>query len=116
MARAACILARQLRPKALVTITHSGLTALHIAKYRPFGQIIAITGREKILRRLNLVWGVRGLLIPDLSTDIDAAYEQIKRLMKEDGLVDSGDYVVYTAGLPLMSKGTTNSVKVARVD
>jgi pyruvate kinase len=115
VARAACILARQLRPKAIVTITHSGLTAVHIAKYRPHGEIVAVTGREKILRRLNLVWGVRGLLIPDLATDIDEAYEQIKNVMKSDGLVQSGDYIVYTAGLPLASKGVTNSIKVEKV-
>jgi pyruvate kinase len=56
------------------------------------------------------------LLIPDLATDIDAAYEQIKNVMKSDGLVQSGDYIVFTAGLPLLSKGTTNSIKVAKVE
>ncbi|MEX0601740.1 MAG: pyruvate kinase alpha/beta domain-containing protein [Bacteroidota bacterium] len=32
------------------------------------------------------------------------------------GFVERGDYVVFTAGIPLMSKGTTNTIKVEQVD
>jgi pyruvate kinase len=30
--------------------------------------------------------------------------------------VHSGDYVIYTAGLPLLSRGTTNSIKIEKVE
>lgn len=116
VARAACMLARQIEPRAIVTITHSGITAMQLARYRPHARIIAVTDREQTLRRLNLVWGVRGLLVPNLPYDIDEAYAEVEERLKATGLVESGNYVVYTAGLPLGARGFTNSLKVAEID
>jgi pyruvate kinase len=116
VARAACMLARQIEPRAIVTITHSGVTAQQLARYRPHSRIIAVTDREQTLRRLNLVWGVRGLLVPNLPYDIDEAYAEVEECLKAKGLVESGNHVVYTAGLPLGARGYTNSLKVAEID
>jgi pyruvate kinase len=116
VARAACVLAREINAAAIVPLTHSGSTAQKISKYRPLSRIIAITGREKILRRLNLVWGVRGIIITDFEKDTDVAFRRIKEELKAKGYVRSGESVVLTAGIPLMSKGTTNTVKVEKVE
>jgi pyruvate kinase len=116
VARSACLLAKQVRAKAIVPITHSGVTALRISKYRPEAKIIAVTGREKVLCRLNIVWGVRGIIIPDYMDDTDTALKRIRDELKNMGYVEAGDYVVFTAGIPLMAKGTTNTVKVEKVD
>lgn len=115
IARAAAVLAKQLGARAIVPVTHSGSTALRISKYRPPAPIVAITGRERILRRMNLVWGVRGIIVPELDVDSDTAFERIEDELVQRGFVRKGDYVVFTAGIPLMSKGTTNTIKVVRV-
>ncbi|MBF8248284.1 MAG: pyruvate kinase [Bacteroidetes bacterium] len=114
--RAACVMAKQVGASAIVPLTHSGSTAMNISKYRPHARIIAVTGREKILRRLNLVWGVRGIIIPDFERNSDEAFRRIKDELKSRGYVRSGDYVVFTAGIPLMSKGSTNTIKVEKVE
>ncbi|HWP82156.1 MAG TPA: pyruvate kinase [Bacteroidota bacterium] len=117
VARAACVIARQVKARAIVPITHSGATAMRISKYRPLARIVAVTARDRILRRLNLVWGVRGIVIPDFDRSAtDVAFKQIKDKLLESGYVSKGDYVVFTAGIPLMSKGTTNTVKVEIVE
>lgn len=116
MGRAACVIAHQLNAKAIVPITFSGYSAMNIAKYRPLSHILAVTGREKVLRRLNLIWGVRGILIPDFVGSTDEAFRRINEELKRHGYVQKGDYVVYTAGIPLLSKGSTNSVKVEKVE
>ncbi len=116
IARAACLLSKQVRAKAIISVTHSGVTALRISKYRPQAKIIAVTGREKILRRLNIVWGVRGIIVPDFMDQTDIALKKIMEELKKGGDIEAGDYVVFTAGIPLMSKGSTNSVKVERVE
>jgi pyruvate kinase len=115
VARAAAVLARQLNARAIVPITHSGSTAIRISKYRPSAPILAITGRDRILRRLNLVWGVRGMILPGLDVDSDTAFQHIEEELIKRGYVQKGDYVVFTAGIPLMSKGTTNTIKVEKV-
>jgi len=114
LGRSACVLAKQIGAAAIVPITHSGETAKTIAKYRPFGKIIAITGREKIRRRLNLVWGVRSILIEKIA-DTDTTFETIHQELLKSEYVKRGDYIVMTAGLPLMARGTTNMVKVEKI-
>jgi pyruvate kinase len=116
IARAACLLSKQVKAKAIVPITHTGVTAMRISKYRPEAKIITVTGRDKVLCRLNIVWGVRGIAMPDFMENTDEAFKRIKETLKSLGYVETGDYVVFTAGIPLLAKGTTNSVKVEKVN
>lgn len=116
IAHAACVLAQQVKATAIVIITHSGSTALRISKYRPQSRIIAITEDEKILRRLNLVWGVRGTVIQGYIHDTDKALIKVTERLKVEGYIKQGDFIVFTAGLPLMEKGTTDTIKVERVE
>ncbi|MFH0991441.1 MAG: pyruvate kinase [bacterium] len=112
--RAACVLAQEIGAKAIVVITHSGSTAMQVAKYRPCARVIAATDREKILRRLNLIWGIRGIVLPDLVGETDHAFVKVTEALKGIEYLESGDYVVYTAGIPLLTRGTTNTVKVEK--
>jgi pyruvate kinase len=114
-AKAACVIANEIDAKAIVVITHSGFSAINMAKFRPKALILAVTGREKILRRLNLVWGVRGVIVPDFVADTDTAFQRINEELRKLNYVQSGDYVIYTVGLPLLSRGTTNTVKIEKV-
>jgi len=115
VARAACVLARQVHANVIVPITHSGATAIRISKYRPEARIITVTGQEKILRQLNLVWGVRGIESQDFIHDQDTAFRKIIDRLKQEGYVEKGDFVVFTAGLPLLAKGTTDTINVQQV-
>lgn len=112
---AACVLARQVGAAAIVPLTHSGRSAQVVAKYRPKARIVAVTGREKIVRRLNLYWGVRSIIVEKMS-DFEASLKAVQEKLLAAGYVRKGDYVVVTAGIPLMSKGTTNAVKVQMVE
>jgi pyruvate kinase len=114
LGRSACVLAKQIGAAALVPVTHSGETAKTIAKYRPFGKIIAITDRERIRRRLNLVWGVRSILVSKIA-DTDTTFETIQKELLKSEYVKKGDYIVMTAGIPLLARGTTNMVKVEKI-
>ncbi len=114
LGRAACVLAKQIGAAAIVPITHSGETAKTIAKYRPYGKIIAVTDRERIRRRLNLVWGVRSILVSNIA-DTDTTLSTIQQELLKSGYVNKGDYIVMTAGIPLLARGTTNMVKVEKI-
>jgi pyruvate kinase len=114
--RASCVIADQVGAKAIVTITHSGFSAMNTAKYRPKAQIIAVTAREKILRRLNLVWGIHGITVPDMEGDTDKALKHINEELIKQGIVQKGDYVVTTVGIPLFAQGSTNTIKVEKIE
>lgn len=117
LGRAACVLAEQMNAAAIVTVTHSGETARGISRYRPRPKIIAITDRPKILRRLQLLWGVRGMVIEDeeLNRDSDKALEVIQSRLLESGMIMRGEYVIMLAGQPFFARGSTNFIKVEKV-
>jgi pyruvate kinase len=96
-------------------MTHTGGTALAISRYRPTSHIVAVTDQESVVRKLNLVWGVHGMLIPDFVKDSDAAFKRVTDELKRTGYVGKGDLIVFTAGLPFWTRGATNTIKVERV-
>ena len=116
ISRAACVLADEVEARAIVALTHSGATARMLASYRPTSRILAVTEDESVIRRLNLVWNVRGFLFPQLTGgDSDSVFRKVTADLKGQGFVKKGDRLVFTAGIPFMQKGSTNSVKVETV-
>lgn len=115
LSRSGCILADQLKATTMVVLTHSGSTAARVAKFRPHARIIAVTDREKIMRRLNLVWGIRGLIVEDLKKDTDATFKKIQEQLLLEGWIERGDTIVLLAGIPLFEGHPTNTIKVDMV-
>ena len=115
LGRAACVLAEQMNAAAIVAVTRSGQTAKVISRYRPHPRIIAITDRPGILRRLNLFWGIQGVVIDRLADDSDVALHDIQERLVDTNMVQRGEYVVVLAGQPFFAQGSTNFIKVERV-
>jgi pyruvate kinase len=115
LGRAACVLAEQMNAAAIVVVTRSGQTAGVISRNRPRPNIIAITDRPKILRRLNLFWGVQGVVIDKLVGDSDVALHDIQQKLVDTQMVQHGEYVVVLAGQPFFARGSTNFIKVEKV-
>ncbi len=115
ISHSACQLAKQINAPTIVALTHSGATAASVAKFRPKARIIAVTDREKIVRRLNLFWGVRGVIVEDLKKDTDVAFEMIREKLLSVGYIKRGDSIVTLAGIPLFEGHPTNTVKVDTV-
>lgn len=115
LGRAACVLAEQMKAAAIVCVTHSGETARVVSRYRPRTRIIAITDRDKIHRRLNLIWGVHGIVIDNLLQDSDKALKQIQERLLSMGLIKRGEYIVILAGQPFFARGSTNFIEVEKV-
>ncbi|OXM15292.1 pyruvate kinase [Paenibacillus herberti] len=106
--------ALDLKAKAIVTSTESGFTARMVSKYRPKAPIIAVTTDERIMRRLNLTWGV----IPTKGVPADTTDEMFNFAVEgalSTGLVGLGDTIVITAGVPVGRAGTTNLIKVHHI-
>ncbi|MCR1899160.1 pyruvate kinase [Irregularibacter muris] len=111
ISHATCTTAQELGASAIITATASGHTARMVSKYRPESPILAFTPDAKVVRRLTLVWGVYPVLIQDF-TSTDELFDHSVHRALEEGLVQWGDLVVITAGIPLGIKGTTNLIKV----
>jgi pyruvate kinase len=100
--------------RAIACLTHSGTAARTLAKYRPEIPIVAIMDNETSLRKLAFVWGVEGVLIPELVAT-DDLFGMVERVLIENNRADKDDYIVVTAGVPSLGRGTTNMIKVHQV-
>jgi len=104
-------IAKDLEAAAILTPTHSGLTARMISKYRPIALIVAATPFATTARKLALQWGVQPLIVPrSLGTDEMLSVAVNTSLNKN--FIHSGDVVVITAGVPIGKVGSTNMIKV----
>jgi pyruvate kinase len=110
----AALIAQQVGATAIACLTHSGMAARTLAKYRPGAPIVAIMDNEAMLRRLSLSWGVRGAVIPKIVAT-DDLFAMVETVLKSNGWADNEDLVVVTAGVPTLQRGTTNMVKVHRI-
>ncbi|MEW6189581.1 MAG: pyruvate kinase [Actinomycetota bacterium] len=115
IAFAACHLASILRAKAIITSTQSGYTARQVSKYRPGAPIIAVSPNPEVTRRLLLSWGVVPLKVRP-SENIDDMLSLAVDATVKARLVKRGDTVIITAGVLVNVPGTTNLIKVHRVE
>ena len=99
---------------AIACLTHSGTAARTLAKYRPEIPIVAIMDNEASLRKLAFVWGVEGVLIPELVAT-DDLFGMVARVLVENNRAEEDDFIVVTGGIPTLGRGTTNTIKVHQV-
>ena len=112
---AACTTARDLGAAAIIAVTKSGATARRVSKFRPLIPIVAATPEKKTFHQLALSWGVSPVLSLN-QTDADRLFLHAVDCAKQIDLVEKGDTVVITAGVPLNVAGTTNTIKVTKVE
>ncbi|MGB3203191.1 MAG: pyruvate kinase [Nodosilinea sp.] len=104
-------IASQLSAAAIMTLTKTGSTARNVSKYRPETPILAVTPHVHVARQLQLVWGVRPLLVLDLPSSTQT-FQAAMSVAQEKHLLNDGDLVVLTAGTLQGVSGSTDLIKV----
>ncbi|MEO0488594.1 MAG: pyruvate kinase, partial [Cyanobacteria bacterium J06659_2] len=107
-------IAQQLHAAAIMTLTKTGATARNVSKFRPQSPILAVTPHVNVARRLQMVWGVRPLLVLDLSST-GQTFIAAMNVAQEKKLLREGDLVVMTAGTLQGVSGSTDLIKVELV-
>lgn len=104
-------IAEQLRAAAIMTLTQTGATARNVSKFRPKTPILAVTPHVNVARQLQLVWGVKPLLMLELPST-GQTFQAAINVAQERGLLSEGDLVVMTAGTLQGISGSTDLIKV----
>ncbi len=104
-----------LNASAIVAMTKSGFTGFRVASYRPEANVFIFTNNKRLLATLNLVWGVRGFFY-DKFVSTDETFQDVVDMLKEANMVQSGQYVINCASMPIHKKQRTNTIKVTLVD
>ena len=117
---AALEMADRVNAKCILAPTNSGRSARLISTFRPKMPLFATSPREQTIRRTCFYWGVYAYRTTEQGSLSSTLYDALLTA-KRNGLVESGDIVVITAGDPQTSPRlgdyttSTNMAMVAQV-
>ena len=107
-------MANLVEAKAICTMTFSGYSAQLISSFRPKSNIYAFTSNRAILNKVSLYWGVCGYYYDGLEST-DQMMMDITKQLRNDALVEDGDFIIQLASMPILKNGTTNTMRIKRV-
>jgi pyruvate kinase len=96
IANATSSMSKQLQAHAVLVISQSGVSAATMSSARPAAPILAITSRPEVCRKIAMLWGVIPVL--DEETGSINPNELARRVALEQGLADTGDFVLLIRG------------------
>jgi len=100
---AATSIAESISAKLIVIATHSGGTAWVKSKSRSRIPTIGASDNPAALRRMSLLWGIKPLYVEEFD-DTAKLFDKISRWGCEQGLLATGDKVVFVTGSGVMRK------------
>ena len=108
-------MSEELNLKAIAVFTQSGSSARLISKYRPRVPVYAFSPLPAITRRAALYWGVTPVVMERVHST-DRMVEGAASRLREIGAARPGDWIAVIAGTPIARRGTTNLLKVHRIE
>lgn len=108
-------IAEEVNAKAILGLTVNGYTAFRMSSYRPKPKIHIFSDKPHMLNTLSLVWGVRCYLYTKFTTT-DETFEDLNQILKDEGMVKTGDIVINTGSMPLHKKFRTNMLKITVIE
>lgn len=114
ISHATCATALNVKAKAIVACSLSGMTVRMVSRFRPSVDVLGLTTNERTWRMLALSWGVQPMMCEEVpSTDV--LFYTAKNAVKKCFDLQSGDEVVITGGITNGQSGNTNLIKVETI-
>lgn len=101
--------------RCITAFTSSGYTARLASKERPRALVVAFTTNRDVYHRLNLIWGVKPILIKDEGHSFESLVHLANTALQERGLADPGDRILIVGGIPTKHSRGTNFLKLHRI-
>lgn len=98
--------------RCIASFTTTGFTARIASDERPKAPIVAFTPNIDVYHRLNLVWGVKPLLLNPKEQGLEPLIAEMESCLLERELVHSGDKVLILGGSPVQRAKGTNFLKI----
>lgn len=99
----------------IVSFTSTGYTALIAAGERPKAPVIAMTPHIQVYHRLNLVWGVKPILLENDPESFEELVERAQTVLLQKNLAEPGDQILIMGGIPTKLPQGTNFLKLHRI-
>ncbi|HNQ11834.1 MAG TPA: pyruvate kinase [Bacteroidia bacterium] len=110
----AAIMARNSGAKAIITMTHSGYSAIRLTSQRPKANIFVFSDNPRLMKILNLVWGIR-VFFYDKYESSEKTINDATDLLLKHKLVKKGDLFLSIGSTPLHKRGMANTIRLATI-
>ena len=104
-----------LKTAAILTPTESGFTARKVSRFKPKCPIFAITHSERVLRQLQLSWGVFPMIHAHHHEKHDTMVNHLVKNVYDKKHIKMDDKIVVTSGHILSKSGHTNILEIYKV-
>lgn len=114
ISHATCGMAIDIKAKAIVVTSMSGMTVRMVSRFRAPTDIIGMATNKSVWYKLALSWGV----LPVLSKQFDSSdvlFYHAAQAAKDNLPLKEGDLVVLTGGIINGKSGNTNTIKVETI-
>jgi len=112
LSEAATAIAGVIDLSAIVVLTTTGYTARFVAAQRSKVPVIAITADVRVYHSLNLVWGVRPVLVAGFAASFDDLVVQTEATLHARNIVAGGDKILVLGGVPAGEPRGSNFLKI----
>ena len=109
------VIDRVLDLQCIVAYTESGYSAMIAAGERPRVPVVAFTPDRDVYHRLNLVWGVKPVLISEPATTFEEMTKLAETCLVERKMASPGDQVLVMGGVPSNQPQGTNFLKLQTI-
>ena len=110
------VLATAIDPRCIIAFTASGNTAKLVAAERPKAPVFALTTDSKVYHGLNLVWGIKPLLVANQPNTFEELIALADSTARQRNLARSGERILVLGGIPSGNPGGTNFVKIHEIE
>jgi pyruvate kinase len=86
-----------------------------LSSYRPRSPLFVFTKTQSLINQLSLSWGVQAFYY-DKEESMDEIIADQHKILREKGLLKSGDIVVNTGSTPVHEHLPTNMLKITKVE
>lgn len=108
------ILARRIKAKTILVASISGDAGKIVSRYRTELPIYTATNSDRVMRQLNLSWGVIPFVLPSCST-VEELVERSVSELKDRHAVKQGEKIIIVAGEPVGHTGGVNLVEIREI-
>ena len=109
------VIDRVLDLQCIVAYTESGYSAMIAAAERPRVPVVAFTPDRDVYHRLNLVWGVKPVLVSEPATTFEDMTRLAETCLVEGNMASPGDQVLVMGGVPSNQPQGTNFLKIQTI-
>ena len=115
VAHAGVELAKMSGARHILVATQHGNAPRLVAGYMPEIAVTAVTDRMRAARRMNLLPGVKSVIVEENERGSKTMQNAIK-LLADEGSIKSGERIVAISGSPLAMRGATSTVRLYRLE